>query len=585
MPLPAFHPNGRSNGANRWRGIVPVAGWVRGYSWKFLRADLLAGLTLAAYLLPGGLGDATLAGLPPQAGLYACMWAGLVFWLFCAGRHTAVSVTSSISLLIGSSLAGLAGGDPARFSILAACTALLVGAIAFLAWLARAGVIANFVSESVMVGFKAGVALHLASTQLPKLFGLPSAHGDFFQRIASFFGQLDRTNGVALAFGGAALALLVTGKCLWRHKPVALVVVVAAIAISHWVGPGRHGVAMLGEVPHGLPPVAWPMVSVEDWRTVLPLALACFLLGSVETAAIGRLFAEKHGYRADTNQDFLALAGANLAAGLGGGYPVSGGVSQSLVNEGAGARTPFSGLVAALLVLMVAVFASAALRDLPQPVLAAVVLVAVSGLVEGKRLVRLWRFHRGEFVVAVVALLGVLGAGLLNGVLLGATISLVLLLVRVSKPHVAFLGRIPGARRFSDLARHGDNLPIPGVLAFRVESALVYFNVEHVLETVLARIDDPDTGPIHLVVCDLSTSPMVDVAGARLFLKLDDELDRRGIALRVVEAHSSVRDMLRVEGVEEKVGRIDRFTSLADAIDGPRADDPRPVAFPPKTEG
>jgi MFS superfamily sulfate permease-like transporter len=290
------------------------------------------------------------------------------------------------------------------------------------------------------------------------------------------------------------------------------------------------------------------------------------MLGAVETAAIGRMFAEKHGYRLDGDQEFLALAGANLAAGLGHGFPVSGGMSQSLVNESGGARTPLSGLIASGILLLVALFFTDLLRNLPQPVLAAIVLMAVASLVKVRELQRLWRVHRGEFLVAATALLGVLWAGLLKGVLVGAMISLVLVVRRASTPHVALLGRIPGVRRYSDRERHPDNEPTPGALAFRVESSIVYFNAEHVFDTVLARLNAAGEG-VRVVVCDLSTSPFVDMAGARMLLTLHAELAKRGIAFRLVEARAGVRDMLRLENVEETTGKVDRFTTLADALD------------------
>jgi high affinity sulfate transporter 1 len=494
------------------------------------------------------------------------LFSGLVFWLFCSSQHTSISVTSAISLLIGSSLGSMAGSDPARFGAMAACTALLTAAIAFLAWLAHAGSVVNFVSESVLIGFKAGVALHLASTQLPKLFGVKAGHGNFFERMEVFFRHVGETNATSLMLGCVALGLLMLGKKLLPNKPVALFVVIGGIAAASLVDLGAQGVKLLGDVPRGLPVPSLPAVLWENVVDLLPLALACFLLGAVETTAIGRMFAEKHGYRLNSNQEFLALAAANLASGLGQGFPVSGGMSQSLVNESGGARTPLSGLLCAIFILLVAVFFSELLRNLPQPVLAAIVLMAVAGLLKIKELRHLWQVHRNEFLVAMVALLGVLWAGLLKGVLIGAILSLMLLIRRVSSPHVAFLGRIPGARRYSDLSRHADNEPTPGVLAFRVESSIVYFNAEHVFDTVLARLDAARE-PIRLVICDLSTSPNIDMAGAQMFLKLQAELVKRGIALSLVEARSTVRDMLRVEGVEKKTGRIDRFTTLADAIE------------------
>jgi high affinity sulfate transporter 1 len=545
---------------------VPAVRWLRSYQPGWFRADLMAGITLAAYLLPAALGNASLANLPAQAGIYACLFGGLVFWLFCSSRQTSITVTSPISLLIGSSLGSLAGGDPARYGALAAATALLVALIAFIAWLARAGSAVSFISETVMIGFKAGVALQLASTQLPKLFGIKAGHGDFWDEVANFFRHVGETNGISLALGATALAVLILGKKFLPNKPITLLVVIAGIAATSFFELGSRGVSLLGEVPRGVPLPSLPVVAWSEARELLPLALACFLLGAVETAAIGRMFAEKHGYRLDSNQEFLALAGANLAAGVGQGFPISGGMSQSLVNESGGARTPLSGLVAAALILIVALFFTGLLRNLPQPVLAAIIIMAVASLLKVKELRRLWRLHRGEFLVAAAALFGVLGAGLLKGVLIGAVISLVILVRRVSSPHVAFLGRIPGVRRYSDLSRNADNEPTPGLLPFRVESGIVYFNAEHIYDAVLARID-ATREPIRFAVCDLSTSPNIDIAGARMLHNLHGELFRRGITFRIVEARSRVRDMLRVEGVEEAVGRIDRRTSLADAIE------------------
>lgn len=549
-----------------WIRGLPALGWLRSYQWSWLRSDIAAGVTLAAYLLPASIGDASLANLPPQAGIYACLFSGLVFWFFCSSRHTAITVTSAISLLMGSSLGVLAGGDPGRFGALAAGTALLVAALAFLAWLLKAGVIVKFISETVLVGFKSGVALYLASTQLPKLFGIHGSHGNFWQRMADFFAHLGSTNWMSLALGLCALAILIVSKRFLPNRPVAILVVAGAITVASLTDLAGRGVTVLGEVPQGLPPMGLPSLSWNDFNELLPLALACFLLGAVETVAIGRTFAQKHGYRLDSNQEFLALAGANLAAGLGHGFAVSGGMSQSLVNESGGSKTPLSGLFAAGLVLLVALFLSGLLRHLPQPVLAAIVLFAITGLIKVDVLRRLWKSHRGEFVVAIAALAGVLCSGLLRGVMLGVIISLILLLRRASRPNVAFLGRIPGTRRFSDLERHPDNERVRGVLIFRVESSLFYFNAEHVHDSVIAKLNaSPE--PIRLVLCDLSNAPHVDLAGAEMLHELQRELAASDIGFRIVEARSSVRDFLRIEGLEEKVGRIGRTRSVADVLD------------------
>jgi sulfate permease, SulP family len=546
--------------------LIPGLAWLQSYHGAWFRGDVVAAITLAAYLLPAALGDASLAGLPPEAGLYACLFSGLVFWLFCSSRHTAITVTSAISLLIGASLGEISGGDTTRFGVLAATTALLVALIAFIAWQVRAGAIVNFISESVMVGFKCGVALCLASTQLPKLFGFHGAHGDFWENSGYFLRHLDETNPAALGIGLTALLVLVAGKLFLKHKPVALFVVIGGILASAAFDLEARGVKLLGEVPQGLPMPGLPAFQWSDLNDLLPLAFACFLLGAVETAAIGRMFGEKHGNRLDANQEFLALAAANLVAGLGRGFPVSGGMSQSLVNEGGGARTPLSGLFAALFILVVVLFFSHLLSALPQPVLAAVVLVAVAGLFKVSTLKKLWRSDRPEFVVAMTALLGVLGAGLLRGVMIGAVISLVQLLRRASQPHVAFLGRIPGTHRFSDRERHPHNELIPGVLIFRPESSLIYFNVEHVREVIVSRVR-AESPPPRLIVLDLSAAPLVDLQSAHVLASMAEELKSMGIRFQAVEARSAVRVRFRNEGLDARLGGVDRFTSVADVVE------------------
>ena len=565
-----------------WEKAFPATEWLRSYHRAWFRLDLLAGITLAAYLLPAALGDASLANLPPEAGLYACLFGGLVFWIFCGSRYTVVSVTSAISLVIGSSLGEITGGNSARFGALAAGTAFLVSLIAFVAWLARAGVMVHFISESVMTGFKCGVALFLASTQLPKLFGFHGAHGSFWGNTGFFLKHLNETNSMSILVGGIALALLILAKIFFKHKPVALFVVIGGIIAASTLSLETHGVKLIGAVPQGIPPLKVPSLYWRDLNELLPLALACFLLGAVETAAMGRMFAAKYGGRFDANQENLALATSNLFAGLGGGLPVSGGTSQSLVNEEGGAKTPLSTVLSAVFILMVVLFFSRLLSALPQPVLAAVVLVAIAGLLNLSTLKELWLNDRSEFVVAMAAFAGVLTFGLLRGVMLGALISLVQLVRISSRPHVAFLGRIPGTRRFSDRDRHADNELIPNVMIFRPESALVYFNVDNVCDAILSRVRVEATSP-KLVVLDLSAAPLVDMQSAHTLASTADELGAIGIRFQAVEPRSSVRDRFRHESVDSKLGGVNRFTSVADVIDH-FVGEPEPSAEAVKSE-
>jgi MFS superfamily sulfate permease-like transporter len=318
-------------------------------------------------------------------------------------------------------------------------------------------------------------------------------------------------------------------------------------------------------VPQGLPSIGVQLVSRQELNALLPLALASFILGAVETSAIGRMFGQKHGNRLDANQELLALGVSNLASGLGRGFPVSGGMSQSLVNESAGARTPLSGLIAALFVLFVALFASGLLRNLPQPVLAAIVLAAVMGLVDISALRHIWAFSRAEFFVALASLLGVLGSGPVNGVLLGAAISIALLLRQAARPRVTELTRVPGTTYFADRSRHPDDKRIDGVLVVRCESALVYFNSEYVRER-LNEIVRGRRDEVRLIVFFLGAVPKVDLAGAELLADLHRTFRARGIGLRLAEPHGAVRDALQRIGFEREYGPLQTRPSVDDVI-------------------
>jgi SulP family sulfate permease len=553
---------------NRW-SFLPIAGWLPRYQPAWLRFDAVAGITLAAYAVPVSLAYAGLAGLPPQMGLYCYVLAGLGYAIFGSSRHLAVGPTSAISLLLGVTLAGLAAGDPARQAALASLTALIVAGVFALAWLLRLSVLVSFISESILTGFKAGAALVIASTQLPKVFGVPGGGDDFFARVGQLVRQLPDTNPLTLAVGAGALLVLLLGEKVLPGRPVALGVVLLALAGASAGQVEQHGVKVVGELPAGLPHFQGAVAGlgalhVEELRQLTRLAFACFVLAYIESVSAARAFALKHHDTVDPRQEFLGLGAANLLAGLWQGFPVAGGLSQSAVNEKGGARTPLSLAVAAAVIALVLLFFTGLFRSLPEAVLGAVVLVAVKGLIDLKELRYLWHASRIDFGAAGVALAGVLALGILDGVIVAVLASVVMVLGRVARPHVAFLGRIPGTDRFSDAERHPENEAIPGVLAFRVEASLLYFNVDHVLETVLRRAQG-EPG-LRRVVYDLSSTPYVDVAGARMLRRLRDELAEKNVELRVVGAHSEVRDRLRSEKLQDWVGPINRHVSLHEAV-------------------
>ena len=535
------------------------------YRVEWLAADCVAGITLASYAVPVGLAYATLAGLAPEVGIYGYILGGLGYAALGSSRHLAIGPTSAISLMVGASIAPMAAGDPVRFAQVASLVALLVAALAVVAWAFRLSTLTSFVSDTILVGFKAGAGLSIATTQLPSALGVPGGGDHFFGRIAALAQQLGDTNLVVLGVALGALALLLLGERFLPGRPVALVVVALAIVATAVLDLQDHGVAIVGTIPSGLPQIGLPGIRPLDVEGAVPLAAACLLLCYVEGVSAARAIAARHGYDVDARQELLALGGANLLAGLGHGYPVAGGLSQSAVNEKAGARSRLSLVVASITLGACLVFFTDLLRSLPKAVLAAIVLVAVKGLIDLREMGRIRRVSRLEFRVAMTAFVAVLLLGILKGVLVAVVGSILLLLHRAAFPHVAVLGRIPQTTRFSDVERHPDNERTPGVLIVRVEAALLYFNVEYVLREVMRQVDaQPE--PVRLVICDLSTSPYVDLAGARMLKRLCDDLEARHVVLRVVEAHAEVREVLRAEGVDARVGAISRRTSIDDAI-------------------
>jgi len=563
QPADAFatQPEARS-----WRAAFPPAQWLASYQPKWLAKDAVAGVTLAAYGIPVSLAYASLAGLPPQYGVYCYLVGGLFYALFGSSRQLAIGPTSAISMLVGVTVAGMAQGDPGRWASIAALTALLIAAMCVVAWLLRLSSLVNFISETILLGFKAGAACTIALTQLPKLFGVKGGGEGFFERLVILGGQIPETNLAVLAFGLVALALLLLAEKYLPGRPAALFVVVASIIVMSLTSLESLGFKVVGALPQGLPDFKLPDLRARDVEGVVPLAFACLLLAYVESVSAARALADAHKYEIDPRQEFLGLGAANLGAALFQGYPVAGGLSQSSVNDKAGARTPLALVFASVTIGLCLMFLTDGLKSLPNVVLAAIVLVAVKGLVNIGEMKRVWRVSRYEFVVSMIAFVAVLLLGILNGVIVAVMASLLLLIRRVANTHVATLGRIPGTRTFSDVERNPDNTLVPGALIFRIDSALLYFNVDHVRE-VVSQLLRASAGNTKLVVCDLSTSPQVDMAGARMLAKLHRDLAEANIRMRLVAAHAPVRDILRAEGLEEGVGYLGRRISVADVID------------------
>ena len=530
--------------------FFPPAQWFAEYRAGWLRHDVIAGVTLAAYAIPVSLAYAALAGLPPQVGVYGYMLGGLGYALLGSSRQLAVGPTSAISLMIAATVGALAGGDYVRYAQIASLAAFSVAVLCLIAWIFRLSMLVRLISDSILVGFKAGAGLTIIMTQLPSLFGVAGGGRNFFDRLIMLVGQLHGIHWIVLAVGLVAILLLLFGERFLPGRPVGLAVVILSILVATALGLPALGVPVTGEIPKGLPNLAMPTFGLLDFDELFPLAAGILLLAYVEGVSAARSFAARHGYALDVRQEFLGLGAANLAVSFGHGYPVAGGLSQSAVNDQAGAKTPLALIIGSLTLAICLLFLTGLLTNLPKAVLAAIVFTAVYKLVDVAALKRMWRISRIDFFAAAIALVAVLLLGILQGILLAALASIFLLLARASQPNIAFLGRLRGTGRYADSARNPDVEPLPGIIAFRPEASLLYINAETVLDAVLARLAAaPDT---RLVVCGLSSSPFIDLAGARMLHDLHAELAARGIAFQIVGARGQVRDVLQADGLADK---------------------------------
>jgi sulfate permease, SulP family len=543
-----------------WRRYLPPLTWLAHYEPVWLTGDFVAGVTLAAYAIPVALAYATLAGLPPQVGIYGYLLGGLGYALLGSSRQLAIGPTSAISLMIAGTVGEMAGGDAGHYAAIASLAGFTVALLCLISWLLRLSILVRLISDSILVGFKAGAGLTIIMTQLPSLLGVSGGGHNFFERAVLLVGELGDIQYLVLAIGLVAIAMLFVGERALPGRPIALAVVILAIAAASVFGLPALGVPITGKIPQGLPSLSWPTLRLRDVDGIFPLAAGCLLLAYIEGVSAARSFATKHGYVLDPRQEFLGLGAANLAAALGHGYPVAGGLSQSAVNEKAGARTPVALVFASFTLAVSLLFLTGFLQNLPKAVLAAIVFTAVLGLVDIRTLSRMWRISKPDFYAATIALAAVLLLGILQGILLAAAASVLILLARASQPHVAFLGRIPGTSNYSDLARHPENEQLPHVIIFRPEASLLYVNAEFVSQTLLERLSTIGKASIRMVVCDLSASPYIDLAGSRMLRLLHTELTASGIVLRIVGARGRVRDLLRADGLGDIVS--DRLTKL-----------------------
>jgi SulP family sulfate permease len=565
-------PGSNSKMLSRIVPYIPVLSWLPKYDRKWLRFDLLAGLTLAAFAIPDGMAYASLAGLPPQYGLYVSIVAPLVYFFFATSRQAVVGASSSEAILLASVLSVIALGDPYRYVMLASYTAILVGVIAVGAWIFRLGFLVNLISGSVLKGFLVGTGLVIIMSQIPKILGIAGAPSDFFDKAIYILQNLEYANLYAVAVGVAGLVILLILEKKVPRLPGSLVLVVGAIIITSFSSLPEKGVEIVGAVPSGLPCFAVPDVGVQDFSLVFPLAMALFLLSYVELTTIARTYAKTRNYDIDTDQELLALGASSIGTGFFQGFPVAGSFSKSAVNDRAGALTPVSGALAGIVAILVVLFFTGFLYYLPEPVLAVLIIAAVINMVDFRGFFRIWSVNKYEVYIALITFAGVLIFGILGGVMIGVFLSLIGILYNISFPYIPLQGRIPGTTLYGDVTRKPAKEETAGTLILRVDAPLIFAN-SHIL---LARIRNgiqQQAIPVRLVVIDLSPSPIIDVTAADMINDLYDDLSARGIILRIANANGKVRDVLRASGIDKKIGAVRLDSSVNDIIKAWKAEE------------
>ncbi len=560
---------------------LPFTDWLFHYSKPNLAGDVLAGIIVAIMLVPQSMAYALLAGLPPQVGLYASIAPVMIYGLLGSSRVLAVGPVAMVSLLVASGVSSLAEPGSPQYLQAALLLALMVGGIQLGMGILRLGIVANFLSHSVLTAFTAAAALIIASSQLRHLFGIPIPNSESILQVLWDVGShLDQVNLVTLGLGLGSILVMVYFKTKlgsqlqalpqsWRipiSKSGPLVAVIVTTVTVVLLGlADRAGVRVVGQIPPGLPPIGIPAWDLSLMQALLPTALAISLVGFMESFAVGQSLASRRRQTVDPDQDLIGLGAANLLASLTGGYPVTGGISRSVVNFAAGANTGLASLITASLVGLTVLFLMPLFTFLPQTTLAAIVLVAVVSLIDIHPLLELWRYDRsGEARVWILTFLGVLAVGIEIGILIGVLSSLGLHLWRSSRPHVAIVGRVGDSEHFRNILRH-EVTTHPHLLSIRVDESLYFANARYLENYVMGLVADQPAVTQLLLIC--SAVNHIDASALETLFSLKEKLTFAGVQLHFAEIKGPVMDHLKQIHFIEKIAPGSLFLSTHDAVE------------------
>ncbi|WUT25918.1 sulfate permease [Streptomyces sp. NBC_00696] len=549
-----------------WRRLTPGIASLAGYRRSWLRGDLLAGVTVAAYLVPQVMAYAGVAGLPPVAGLWAILPALALYAVLGSSRLLSVGPESTTALMTATVVGPLAAGDPGRYATLAAALAVTVGLLCLAAWAVRLGFVADLLSRPVLIGYLAGVALIMIVDQLPKLTGVSTTGSAFFPQLSSFLRHLRELHAPTLLFAAVTLAFLFTVTRLSRMVPgplLAVVLATAAVAVLDL--DDRYGIKVIGQVPAGLPTLGLPDLAQLP-HLVLP-ALGVLLVAYTDFILTARAFTggDDDGPGLDADQEFLALGAANLGAGALHGFPVSSSASRTALAASAGARSQAYSLIAGAVVLAVLLFLSPLLSRTPSAVLGALVVYAAVRMIDLTGFHRLATFRRRELLLALGCLAGVLALDILYGVIVAVGLSVAELLTRVARPHDAVEGLVPGVAGMHDVDDYPQARTVPGLLVYRYDSPLFFANAENFRRRALAAVAQ-QTVPVRWFVLNAEANVEVDITALDAVDELRRELAHRGVVFALARVKQDLLADLKAYGLVDSVGTDHIFPTLPTAV-------------------
>ena len=549
------------------RRVVPGLALFTGLSSALLRTELVTAVTVFAVLVPSAMAYGDLAGVNPVAGLYVAIAAMVMYALFGTSKQLIMGPEATTAIMTAAAVAPLAGGDPVRYAALAALAAILVGVLSIVGGIVKLGFITDFLSKPILVGYIFGTTLIVIGSQLGKMFGISLESDEFFRQIIELISRLDETHLLTFAIGVVSMAALFIMRRINRALPGPLIVVAVAIVVSVVFDLEAKGVDVVGPVPAGLPRPTIPTVEFQDIFTLLPAALALTILIYADEVLTARVFSAKHGQKINANQEFIAIGMANIGAGLLTGFPAATSGSRTVVADQMGGKSQLVGLVAAALTIVFLLFFTPLLAPLPKVVLGAIIIVASLGLLDVYSFRFLRKVRRAEFWLAIVTLFGVLTVGILQGILVAVTLSLVNVIYRISRPHDALLDDVDagGGVVYRSVADKATALAEPGLIVYRFDAPLIFANAAFFTERLDELVGNAGAG-LKCVILDAEAISDFDSTAAEALENLDGDLERRGVELWIARANESLRELLAVTGLTTRIGAEHIYPSVRAAV-------------------